>query len=315
MEAWLYRCATSGRFRKWRLPEGAETRLRRAIATAVRTNQPVKFVFEFGGYKLWRLPSTPEVDWAEFFTLAYYASYLAPMAAVYGPGVIFSFASDDYVVERMNNIPKSSTDAYCNSFNALLSHFSKYLPANLKIELVRLHELYGNVADLEAELAVTYPATVLKSPEWDDVKRTKMLRKAALNFCPSERFGVCNLEDLSQAEYDRRLMEGALWHDAFEGTSLRKNFVHADDRILIFTTAIPQSIPLGVTKSSVAKFWAGTGVLREVGEGWREIVLSPSQIEENPSSQSTAPIPGLELKNLRSIAIDRSPFSSVGQAA
>lgn len=77
---------------------------------------------------------------------------------------------------------------------------------------------------------------------------------------------------MTQAEYDRRLIEGAVYHDAFEDCSKRRAFVLGPDKILLFCTPIPQAVAIGTTKASVTKFWTGVGIF----EDGLEKVLPPS---------------------------------------
>lgn len=95
VEEFIYKTLTNKKFRKWSIDQATQDCIRNAVHRNVSTKQTIKLTFPFGGYKLWRLPSSPEVDWAEFFMLSYYLSYLAPVAAAYAPGVMLSFCSDD----------------------------------------------------------------------------------------------------------------------------------------------------------------------------------------------------------------------------
>lgn len=282
IKAYIYAKLTSKHFRKWKLADGTEERIRKAINLHIGQNTPIKLVFEFGGYKLWRLPSSPEPDWAEYFMLAHFAKYASAIAAGYKPGIRIVFASDDHVVERMNNIPKASTDAYCHRFLELINHFNNFMPDNLRFELVRLASLCESTQLLERELEDNFLKNIEKAKSWTPIKKDKMKRKAQLNFCSDSAFGVENLESISPDEYEARLLNGSIWHDAFEDVKARRAFVLGDDSILIFTTSIPQAIAIGSTKASVAKFWAGTGILEHTAEGFKTHILSPKQYEALP---------------------------------
>ena len=130
IEAFIYAKLTSKKFRKWAVDESSERQARRAIELNVKAGKPLQFRYPFGGYKLWRMPSSPRVDWAEFFSVAYYSKYLAPIAAAYEPGIEFKFASDDIIIERMDNVPITDTDVYFDSFKKLLEQFKPYYPSN-----------------------------------------------------------------------------------------------------------------------------------------------------------------------------------------
>ncbi|HSW99987.1 MAG TPA: hypothetical protein VLH38_03055 [Patescibacteria group bacterium] len=70
LEAYLYTKLTSKKFRKWALDESSEVQARHALHLAVATGKPIPFRCPFGGYKLWRIPTAPTADWADFFAIA-----------------------------------------------------------------------------------------------------------------------------------------------------------------------------------------------------------------------------------------------------
>ena len=268
-------------FRKWALPEDAEQRVRRAIDVCTSENRPLNFVFEFGGYKLWRLPSAPYADDAETFMLRYYLDYLKPVAELYEAGANMYFASDDCVVERMNNIRADAMEKYAVSFCEKLKEIEPFLPPNLKMSYVRLAELYPDRSELEAELSETFRENMKRFETWTDEKKERMLKRARLNFCVLGPLAAKDLSGISAEDYARRLKEGAVYHDAFEDCSRRRDFVLGGDRILLFCTPIPEAVAIGTTKASVTKFWTGVGV-REDG---LEKVLSPSQWQERNNAK------------------------------
>jgi len=152
-QSFIYTKLTSKKFRKWAVDNSSEQQAKQAIRLNVSANKPLQFRFPFGGYKLWRMPSSPEVDWAEFFAIAYYCKYLAPIASAYEPGLEFIFASDDIIIERMDNIPVADTAAYFNSFQRLLGQFRRYFPVNFKMDIVRIADLYKDKHVMERELS------------------------------------------------------------------------------------------------------------------------------------------------------------------
>lgn len=268
----LYRLITRKSFRKWALPADAPDRIRTAVNVCTAERKALNFVFEFGGYKLWRLPSAPYPDQAETYMLHHYAAYLEPIAKLYEPGVHLYFASDDCVVERMNNIKAQAMEIYAEAFRKCLDQIKPELPDNLKMSYIRLAELYPSRQELEDELKITFADNMKKFETWTAEKKERMIGRAVLNFCRSGPLAAQDLSGMTQAEYDRRLIEGAVYHDAFEDCSRRREFVLGKDKILLFCTPIPQAVAIGTTKASVTKFWTGVGVI----EDGLEKVLSPS---------------------------------------
>lgn len=278
----LYRLIVRKKFRRWALPADAEERIRRALFICLSDERPLNFVFEFGGYKLWRLPSAPYPDLAERFMLRHYADYLRPVAELYPPGVHMYFASDDVVVERMNNIRADAMEKYAAGFCALLEETRSERPENMLFSYVRLGELYESRGELETELARTYAVNRVRFDTWSPEKKERMLKRAALNFCISGPLAAADLSGISEADYQERLIRGAVFHDAFEDCRKRRAFVLGEDRILLFCTPIPEAVAIGTTRASVTKFWTGVGI-REDG---LEKVLPPSQWEKREHEKS-----------------------------
>ncbi len=267
----LFKLITRKRFRKWALPEDATLRIKKALEVCTTLQKPLNFVFEFGGYKLWRLPSAPYPDLAETYMLRHYADYLEPIADLYDPGVHLYFASDDCVVERMNNIKPEAMEIYAKAFQRCLEEIKPDLPDNLNMSYIRLGQLYDSKELLEKELKLTFAFNMNKFRTWSEEKKERMRKRALLNFCPSGPLAASDLSGISEEELQKRLIQGAVYHDAFEDCSKRRDFVLAEDKILLFCTPIPQAVAIGTTKASVTKFWTGVGVC----ENGLHKVLSP----------------------------------------
>ncbi|MEP7205209.1 MAG: hypothetical protein ABI716_03385 [Candidatus Saccharibacteria bacterium] len=301
LESFVYTKLTSKKFRKWAVDESSELQAKRAIQLNVSQNKPLQFRFPFGGYKLWRMPSSPEVDWAEFFSIAYYCKYLAPIAAVYEPGIEFVFASDDVIIERMDNITVADTQAYFNSFKKLLGQFRQYFPANFNMDIVRVGDLYQDKEAMEQELAVNierfkqeYATTV------DPAKKDKMLTTSELNVRWN---GVKDLTKLSDDEKRAVIEMGPVYHDAYCALAKRREFNRGDDKIVIFTTLIPNAIAVGTTKSSVTKFWTGFGIVKK-NKDFSAKIISPTQLEALDGQRFELVTTNLfDLQNFRDIRI------------
>lgn len=304
IEAFIYAKLTSKKFRKWAVDESSESQAKRAIQINVDAGKPLQFRYPFGGYKLWRMPGSPEVDWAEFFSLAYYCKYLAPVAAAYKPGIEFLFASDDVIIERMDNVPVADTDAYFRSFRKLLEQFRQYLPANFKIDIVRIGDLYEDKDSMEHELAANverfkheYVTNV--APE----KKQKMLTTSELNI---EWNGAKDLTKLPDSEKQEVIAAGPVYHDAYCALSKRREFNRGEDKIVIFTTVIPNAIAIGTTKASVTKYWTGFGILEKDGSTFKSRIVSPTQLEKLDGNRFEQAVTNLfGLRNFKDIRIYR----------
>ena len=306
IEAFIYAKLTTKKFRKWAMNESSELQAKRAIALNVAANKPIQFRYPFGGYKLWRMPGAPEVDWAEFLAIAYIATYLAPIAAAYAPGVELVFASDDMIVERMNNIAAADTNAYFNSFKALLAVFRKQLPENFTVDIVRVGDLYQNKPEMEAEFAtlvekVKYDYEHVLDPE--KKKRKMVMSELNINWQGAEDFTKFTAEEKQQF-----VTRGAIYHDAYCMLSKRQQFNRGDEKIVIFTMLVPNAIAIGTTKRSVTKFWTGLGVLEQSGSDFHAKVIAPSGLENLTATAEVVAIPGLSGKNFRQIQVQTAPI-------
>ncbi len=287
----IFRTIMSGKFRKFSVTADYQEHVKAAIQQSITENAPIKFVFPFGAYKLWRLSETPETDWAELFTLMYYATWLKPITEVYGPGIWFDFSADDIIVERMNNIPKNETEIYAKNFNELINFLNIYLPHNIKFTLTPVSSFYAP-DEFEADLH-------------DRIEEKK-----------KEFHGLPILDDRKRrmVELNVRLKpkqdEDPLWrekiellHQAYYAVSKRRPYTRARDKILVFVTKGDGYIAVGTTKTSVAKFWVGIGALKKEGESYKEYVLSPSQLGNAQFVWEDISIPGLKGKNFSKIRV------------
>jgi hypothetical protein len=297
----IYKKLTSKKFRKWSIDDDSKKRVKEAIKINLEKNEPIKFTYPFGGYKLWRIPTSPEVDWAEFLMISYHCQYLASILQVYKPGVEFVFSSDDLIIERMNNVSKDDTDAYFNSFVALLKEFSKYFPGNMKMEIKRVSDLYENEEELESEITSHFKKLKNDYPNMDKNRKEAMFRTSELNF---NFKGKEDLAGLSEEEKRKKIELGPVFHDTQCSLTKRRDFVRGTDKVVLFTTKISNAIAVGTTKTSVTKFWTGFGVLEKYEDRFKDRILSPKQLEEVKKEKTEIEkIDLIPLKNFSEIII------------
>ena len=234
--------------------------------------------------------------------IAYYCRYLAPLAAAYAPGVELIFASDDLIIERMDNIPAADTDTYFKSFNQLLGRFQKSFPANFKVNIQRIADLYDDKEVMEEELAANvektkqaYVTTVAEA------KKQTMLTTSELNV---RWDGAKDLTKLTKDQKQAVIEMGPIYHDAYCALSKRREFNRGDDKIVIFTTPVPNAIALGTTKNSMTKFWTGFGILEHVDDSFRPRILSPKQLEALEGKPfESVPVDFIDLKNFKELRV------------
>ncbi len=288
----IYKFLMSKKFRKYATNSDYFPHIISAIKTSIEKNEPIKLTLVFGGYKLWRIQESPEVDWAELFSLMYYTQWLKPILEIYKPGVWFDFYSDDVILEIMDNVPKEDTEKYIQSFKQLLEFVKQYIPKNLNFTLNRVGDQYESYDDFKKKLEESI----------DKVEKDL----GGLPKLTDEQIGLVDLNVRLKPgqEDDPRWREKVfLIHEGYARVSKRRPYYRTNDKIFVITRPIKDSIAVGTTKTSVVKFWIGAGVLKKNGEGYMEYIYSPSQLESGKFIEKEINVSGLEGKNFNSIRI------------
>lgn len=275
MSEFVVQRLTSGKFRKLKIDESTLENIKKKVSRLVEKDQPIKLTFPFGGYKNHQMPSCPFVDWAEFFVVAYYADYMNQVSRYYRPGVVLEFCSDEVIVEKLDNISKEVTEKYTESFNKMISLFEKYLPTNIKIKLVRVRDQYKSNSDLFAELENNIKNVANNWDSFDNDKKRGRIAMVKLNYVFIDGR---EWSSLSEEEIDSLMRENTALHDAYLSLQERRQLVRGEDKIVIFPFPINDSITLGSTKYSVAKFWSGYGAVKSVDGRYQDLVLSPDKL-------------------------------------
>lgn len=259
----------SKRFRKNKADDTAIELCKKAIHYAVENNKPVKLGLLFGGNKLWRFDEAPEVDWAELFSLVYSARWMKTITSVYEHGAEFEYYSQDVSVERLNNISRAETDQYSVTFRELLGWFSQYLPETVAFSYKRQAEEYGDLSEYDIEIedakALILSENSGKLPEMSNAQRTA----TELNV---------RLED-GQDDDPLWREKIELEHQAIFSTKTLKPYLLDETIIPTCPTPFEGLIATGSTKYSIAKFWAGVGILEESGDRYKDLVVTPKQLE------------------------------------
>lgn len=274
----------SKKFRKLHVDQAAINNAKRSIATSVKNGEPIKLRLDFGGNKLWRLPEAPHIEWGEVFSLIYYVNWSKYIASVYEPGVLFNFFSMDVAVERLNNVPHEETDKYSEEFYALLAWAQPYVPKGVQLMYTRYGDLYKNRGEYDAEIEASKAAYLKASGGTLPVMDDKMKLATELNV--KTRPG--------QTDDPEWHAQVELEHEAIFGTKTGAPYMEDPDWIPHCPTWYSGYIATGSTKSSIAKFWAGVGALKPVGDSFSEVILSPKQLESAQFDWAPTAIKGLD---------------------
>ena len=292
LRAYITKAVLSKKFRKWAVDDELHAHLENAIKISFSKREPIKFVMPFGGYKLWRLDEAPEADWAELFSMMFYAAWLKPIAEAYEPGVWFDFSSDDVIVERLNNTPKADTEAYKGSFNKVISFLENCIPTNLKFTFTPVGSRYTE-EEFDAELEQKIQEFMSENNGQLPSLTEPEVAMIDLNARPTEEQKADSLWHA----------KNKVIHDVYMGMSKRRPYTRTEDKILAFTKALPKGVAVGTTKTSTAKFWAGVGALKTRGDSYIETVLSPDQTTAASATWEDLSLDGLEGKNFNKIRV------------
>lgn len=277
LEEWVLRRLLSKKFRKTKAEVECVERTKVAINNAIKNNEPLPVYFFQGAYKLWRLPSTPEADWAEFFNISYLLEYLAPIAAAYKPGVNLVYYMHTLLMEAHDNLTTEEINQYIGTFNGLLNIFGKKLPNNITISVLKDADIYPRedyFPALEHGLIEAQKIYEAFPPE----KKADYVRMSKLNI---KWQGKDRWDLLSKNDKEKMIYKSGLY-EVSATLSLPKVMekVKAPENVLVFTKANPMMIGIGSTKTSMAKYWVGIGVLEWNKDKLQERVLTPSQWEK-----------------------------------
>ncbi|MEK7594313.1 MAG: hypothetical protein AAB436_01590 [Patescibacteria group bacterium] len=291
----ITRLVLSKKFRKYSVGPDPLNHIKVSIEASVQDNEPIKFTLPFGAYKLWRLEETPEADWAELFAMMYFTKWLKPICEIYEPGVWFDFYSDDVIIPRMNNIPLEDMVAYRASFEAVLGFIKSYQPENMSMTLSRVIDQYASQEDFEKDYEEQ--TTKLKAslegglPILDDAEKAMI----ELNV-------KAEPEQLKDPKWREKVK---LIHDSYASVSGRRPYYRPLEmhKIMVVTTPLWGMLTVGSTKDSTMKFWVGAGLLRPREASFRQIILSPSQLEKTILHTEPVDIENLTGKNFSRICI------------
>ncbi len=289
----VYAKVMSKKFRKLKPGDPCVKLTKEAIRLSVKENKPITFFEMFGGNKLWRFDEAPEIDWAELFSLTYFVQWMRLIASVYEPGVEFIYFSQDISVESLNNMPRSETDKYNQTFRDLLKWIGPYLPGSIKITYQRHYDLFDNPDDYYKELEDAKEQVLKenggKLPELTDAM------KAATELNVKLKPG----QDKDPLWREKVELE----HQAIFKTKTIQGPSGNPYKIWTCPTFYEDSVVTGSTKRSLAKFWAAVGALEKDGDTFHELVLTPKQLEQAKFDWQDIKIEGLKGKNFNHIRI------------
>lgn len=287
----IFRLLMSKKFRKYAASSQLIEQMKTAIKLNIENNQPINVTFPHGAYKLWRLEEAPLPDWAELFTAMYYTKWLKPICEIYKPGVWFDYFVDDLIVPILDNILLKDVENYISEYQKLLDFLKPYQPKNFKMTITPFETLFSSREVFQKSLQENIEKLSLANPEFKE----EDLIVVELNAKPTH-------EQLKDTHWREKIR---LIHDAYIVMKRDLGYYFKPAKIPIFSQPLASGrfLAVGVTKTSIAKFWVGIGVLKKLEDDYIEYVLSPKQIELHKFTNEPITFKELDSKNFKSIKI------------
>lgn len=295
LEEAIFRILMSKKFRKYSANESLQLQMREALKSNIRNNRPINITFLHGAYKLWRLDESPEVDWAELFSLIYYSNWVKQICAIYKHGVWFDFFVDDLIVPKLNNVDIREINEYLESYNYLIKFIKNYQPTNLNMTITTVGSRFSSEDEFNKNLNDNIE---LKRKELGGLP--ELSEKQAISI----EFNVKVTKD--QLENPKWKEEVALIESGYGLTKASPQYhKNRPEKILAFTQPLPggTTISVGTTKSSIMKFWIGAGALKYKEDNYQQLILSPKQLAAADFHWEDVKLKGLEGKNFKRIRI------------
>jgi len=283
----------SKKFRKLKVDQDTIDFCKESINIALSENGPLSIGCVHGGTKLWRFDEYPEVDWAELFNMIYYARWMRYIAEVYEPGVVLEYFSMDVVQQRLNNLPRSETDRYSESFEKIIAWMQQYLPGNIHFAHRRYGDAYKDLSEYDDELEVA-----MKTVSDELGGKLPVLTE-------QQRYMTeLNVRVTPEQEQDPLWREkNELMHLAVERTKAMDDYVNDKRFVPVCPTPWPGVIATGSTKKSFAKFWYAVGALEPGGDSYSQVLLTPKQLEAAQFNWEDVSLKGLSSKNFTKIRL------------
>lgn len=283
----------SKKFRKLKTDQDTVDFIKESIKIALVENGPLSIGCVHGGTKLWRFEEYPEVDWSELFNMIYYAKWMRYIAEVYEPGVTLEYFSMDVVQLRLNNLPRSETDQYTESFKKIIAWMNEYLPKNIKFTYRRYGDAYKDLSEYDPDL------------EQAMQKVSDELGGKLPVLTGQQRYMTeLNVRVTPEQEKDPLWREkNELMHQSVERTKAMDDYVNDKRFIPVCPTPWPGVLATGSTKKSFAKFWYTVGALEPNNDSYDQVLLTPKQLEAAKFDWEDVRLESLEGKNFKKIRV------------
>jgi hypothetical protein len=296
LEEAIFKALMSKKFRKYSANEDLIKQVKNAIRINAEKHEPINVTFLHGAYKLWRLDESPEADWAELFALMYYSNWVKPICEIYKPGVWFDFFVDDLIITKLDNVDPADIRAYIDSYQKVIDFLKQYQLSNLKMTITPVGSKFESPQTFDESLARSLEKLTAETP--GGLPELTETQRAMVEL---------NTRVTPEQSQDPKWREKVYHlHNAYSAVKAEPRYHKGrPEKVVAFNQPLPSgtSLSVGSTKDSVMKFWIGVGALRPKEGSFRQIILSPNQLEQAQFSFQDVRIQGLTGKNFSKIRV------------
>lgn len=251
----VFNAVTSGKWRRTSMDAHSIADTRAKIEVAVRSGLDLGFSVPFGGYKSWRVPESPHLNWADIFALNYISRYGDSVARTVEIPIQITFSYVGRVMNIINNIPIKHQETYINEFRKAIVYFDR---PHVKMSLFDIVDLFPGIDALTASLWERYEDV---RENWDEYggEAKKRLESASRNFM------VCGEHDysmLGERDLGRMILQSAMLCEALDSLPERRNFNKYSTRIQLVQVHGPKpAVHISSCETSANHFGVGRGVV------------------------------------------------------
>lgn len=177
----IYSLLTPEWFRFRPIGEEIKNVLVKKISEAVERKKPIEALNAFGGFKVYRIDTSPHIDYAEIFHISFITQVLQRVCEIYEPGVHLEYSGDAYMACFVDNLKKEWVDTYLQEFDEVIKIFSGSLPHNLVLTCSHFSDFY-DYDQLTQELT-----SIIANENMNDPKNSELVEKyltrAQSNYC------------------------------------------------------------------------------------------------------------------------------------
>lgn len=265
----IYRAVTSGKWRRSKMDRYSENDTREKIQVALDLKNDIEFSVPFGGYKSYRFPSYPHVNWADVFAVNHLRKYGVFVKRSYPYPVKISFSYCSGVLNKVNNMPLQDQETYLGEFEKLIDMFSD---SQVQFSLYDVASAYGSLGAVLDELEKNY---IRIEEQWAYMPNEHLEKRLASAERNLQISGVEDLTSLNNSSLAERIKRSAIYCEALDNLKQRRSFNKFSSRIQLVNIRGPQpSIHISSCETSANHFSVGEGVVERRSNRYLQRIIT-----------------------------------------